>query len=144
MEKAKALVLDASVVVKWFNVEQHSDQALKIKELYEHGLLDIIAPDLLIYEVGNALRYNPNFGAEDVKVALNALEGMQLDLWQLRGEFATRAVETCFAHGLTLYDACYIALADLMDIPYYTADEEVVRRVSTEKVKHISDFKPGP
>ncbi|MEM2945934.1 MAG: type II toxin-antitoxin system VapC family toxin [Thermoproteota archaeon] len=76
MEEEKVLVLDASIAVKWFNVEPLREKALTIRNRYASGDIDLIAPDLLHYEVANALRYNPRFGVEDVKAALRALEDM--------------------------------------------------------------------
>ncbi|MEM1980534.1 MAG: type II toxin-antitoxin system VapC family toxin, partial [Candidatus Caldarchaeum sp.] len=69
MEEEKILVLDANVAVKWFNVEPLRKEALTIRSKYASGEIDLIAPDLLHYEVANALRYNPRFGIEDVKTA---------------------------------------------------------------------------
>ena len=140
MEKAK-IVLDASVIVKWFNVEEYSEVALEIKRLYVEGLIDIVAPELLFYEVGNALKYNPNFGEKDVKRALKALEDMQIELKALRGELISETIKVAFRHGLTLYDASYVALANLSNTICYTVDEEVIERISKENVKHLREFK---
>lgn len=52
-------VLDASVIIKWFVVEKDSDKAEKILEQYKAAIIDIIVPDIMIYEVANALRFNP-------------------------------------------------------------------------------------
>lgn len=55
------MVLDASVILKWFLEENGSNKALKIKESHVAGTSTITTPDIVIYEVGNALRYEPEF-----------------------------------------------------------------------------------
>ncbi len=141
MEESKILVLDASVVVKWFNQEDYSDLAVKIRDLYVEEVLEIEVPELLLYEVGNALRYNPNFGINDVIRALSDLEDLQLTTYPLRGRLAKLTSECAFRYGLTVYDSAYVALAFLRKATYYTADNDVVGRVSNPLVRHISDFK---
>ena len=140
MEKIKKVVLDASIVVKWFSFEEYSDRALKLMEMYGEGDLDLMAPSLLPYEVGNALRYNPGFGIEDVKEALNALEDLQIRLYPPKKDVIDRAIELAFTYGFTIYDSSYIAVAEISGSTYYTADEEVVRKVSKEFVRHISEL----
>jgi len=59
-------VLDSSVIIKWFNQEQFTKDALSFREQLLNGETKIVVPDLLIYELSNALRYNPNFAENDV------------------------------------------------------------------------------
>lgn len=73
MERAE-VILDASVAVKWFSrEEEESDPALKLRDEHLAGRMTLIFPDLLIYEVSNALRHNPGFDAGDVKGAVKDL-----------------------------------------------------------------------
>jgi len=48
-------VLDANVVVKWFIPEVDSDKADRLLADFRSHRLDIIAPDILVVEVGNTL-----------------------------------------------------------------------------------------
>ena len=43
--------------------------------------------------------------------------------------------------GITVYDAAYVALAAIRNATLYTADKEVVMKVSSENVKHLSEVK---
>jgi len=49
-------VLDASVVLKWFVNEEDSDKAVRLRKQYYLGEREIVVPDLLLFEVSNALR----------------------------------------------------------------------------------------
>jgi predicted nucleic acid-binding protein len=47
------LVVDSSVVVKWFVVEPYSTEARRILNDYQTGVLTLLAPDLINAEIGN-------------------------------------------------------------------------------------------
>ena len=141
MEEETLLILDASVAVKWFTMEPLRDKALIIRDKYVNGELDLEAPSLLYYEVANALRYNPRFGIEEVRSAVRALEDLAITIYDFKGELASRAVELAYRFGITIYDAAYVALAAMRNATLYTADKEVVVKVSSENVKHLSEVK---
>ncbi len=141
MEEETLLILDASVAVKWFTMEPLRDKALIIRDKYVNGELDLEAPSLLYYEVANALRYNPRFGIEEVRSAVRALEDLAITIYDFKGELASRAVELAYRFGITVYDAAYVALAAMRNATLYTADKEVVMKVSSENVKHLSEIK---
>jgi len=140
MEEEKVLVLDATVVVKWFTNEPLRDKALLIRDKYVKGLVDLIAPGLLFYEVANALRYNPRFGVEVVKSAIKALENLGISLYGFEGQLRDTSIELAYRFGITVYDAAYVALAVIQDAVLYTADKEVVAKTSLENIKHLSEM----
>ena len=72
------IVLDASVAIKWFNKEEFSDIALKLREEFYNGKHEIVVPDLILYEVSNALVYNKEFSAGDISMAINSIIDMEL------------------------------------------------------------------
>ena len=89
MERGKEIVvLDASVVVKWFVDEEHTEAALTARDDYREGRIDIWSTQLLPFEVLNALRYNPGFGLDELKSAARALERYRLALHPVLGEMA--------------------------------------------------------
>lgn len=73
MEESK-VVVDASIVVKWFLEEEFSDRALRLRDDYINRVIVIIVPSLLEYEVLNALRYSGVYDInelEEIGKALN-------------------------------------------------------------------------
>ena len=111
-----------------------------IRDKYVKGLVDLIAPGLLFYEVANALRYNPRFGVEEVKNALKALEKLGISLYDFEGQLRDTSIELAYRFGITVYDAAYVALAVIQDAVLYTADKEVVAKTSLENIKHLSEI----
>ncbi|MGB9895581.1 MAG: type II toxin-antitoxin system VapC family toxin [Thermoproteota archaeon] len=51
------VVVDASVIVKWFVEEENSDNAIKIRDKYIEGEIKLVAPEIITFEVLNALYY---------------------------------------------------------------------------------------
>ena len=50
------IILDASVIVKWFSEEEHTEKALEIREKVRRGEERVIVPDLLLYELSNLIQ----------------------------------------------------------------------------------------
>lgn len=141
MERGKAVVVDASVAVKWFNAEEYSDLADLLKNKHVKGDLTLTAPVLIIFEVANALRYSPDFSVNDVKDTVKDLLDLQVALYFPEKEWMEGAVETAYNYGITIYDACYIVLAKNLKTFLYTADEKLLERVNDPTLKHISELR---
>lgn len=106
-------VIDASVAMKWFSHvnEENIDDALKLQKLHLKRKCLLIAPDLLVYEIVNALRYNPNLKENDIQLALSSLLKMDIELVKPDQVLIKEAVKLACAKDITIYDSCYIALA---------------------------------
>ena len=63
----KKIVVDDSVAAKWYLIEEYSDNAIKLRNDYVRGLVQIIVPSLLEYEVLNALRYSGVYNLDELK-----------------------------------------------------------------------------
>jgi predicted nucleic acid-binding protein len=124
MERCREIVLDSSVVVKWFSKEIKSDQALKLMDSYVRGSVDLIVSEILFCEVGNALRYKPDYDAEKLKRALLQLFNLRMKVAHLTENLMTRASEIAYEGKVTLYDALPVALAEHRKAVCITADEE--------------------
>lgn len=139
MERGKKIVIDASVAAKWFLEEEHSDKAVALRTDYVDGVIDLIAPDLLSYEVLNALKYSGDFGRIELEKASEILDNYQLLCLSLHGR---EAVAAAFEYGITIYDAAYMAVAKGEDAILYTADERLLEKIGDhEKARHISEYR---
>jgi predicted nucleic acid-binding protein len=136
----EVVVADASVVVKWFVEEEHSGDALRLRDDYADRVVDIASPDLMPYEVLNALRYNPGFGERQLFETARALEKFSLWILPLEGELAERCVENSLRYGISVYDSVYLSLGVVRDIPVYTADQRLIDKVRHRSLVHISSY----
>jgi len=121
-------VLDASVVLKWFHSEGegHVEAARSLRERFEAGELRVMAPPLLWLEVLNV-------AARRWRLSAAQLDRLAATLPELGFELAEpdlAGVAAWAAHGLTAYDAAYVALAEQTGARLVTDDAEIVRTAS--------------
>ncbi len=134
------VVADASVIAKWFVDEIHSDKARELRDRYINGNIEIVAPELMPYEVLNALKYTGLFTAEELVMAAKSLSLYGFRLYSLSGKLAEKTVEISVQRDVTIYDASYVALADELGAKLYTADKKLIERAGVDFVVHISEF----
>lgn len=123
-------VLDASVVIKWFIQEEGSDHALQLREEFYAGERELVVPDLLLYEIANALRYNPSFSADEIKESVRTLLDMEMEIITPTYSLLAKAIELAKDLDVTCYDAAYLALAEELGFEFITADERLYKKVS--------------
>jgi predicted nucleic acid-binding protein len=134
------IVLDASVIVKWFSEEEYTDKALEIRERIRMGEESVIVPDLLLYELANAMRYNPSLDANDVRDALASIFDMDMNIITPVPEIINSAIMLAFEYNISIYDAFYIALAKETELTFFTADRRLYNRVrSLNFIRFIGD-----
>lgn len=122
-------VLDASVVLKWFIEEEHSNKARKIQDDYATGKINLTVPDLLLYEVSNALRFNRTFNQSEIEKVLNSLSELRIDVFPVNYELLKSAVKTAYDFKITIYDAIYVILAVEINSDFVTADKELFNKL---------------
>jgi predicted nucleic acid-binding protein len=138
----KTISIDASIIIKWFVEEEYSDIALKIRDDYVDQEIDIVIPELAYYEVLNALRYSNVFGMDELKKIGETLEDYQFLRISLRGMYLQKTVERALKHGVTIYDAAYIAIGDVRGCEVYTADEKLLAKMEgLPYIKHLKHYK---
>ncbi len=103
MERSTALVIDASVTVKWIVPEQGSSYALKIRNAHVLQEISLFAPDLLTYEVANALRFKLDLREGDMKRAIESIFEVDLSLMGPTSQFISRAASLARAFDITIY-----------------------------------------
>jgi len=126
-----AYVLDASVAVKWFADEGGPEQAKAVQlfEAYEQGQCKLRAPQLLFFEIANALIYSYKFSSSTVVDSLDSLRRLNIEVELLTWSTLMKAVEIASACKATIYDSYFLALALETDSVLVTADEAFLRKV---------------
>jgi predicted nucleic acid-binding protein len=124
MERRREVVLDSSVVVKWFSQETKTDDALKIRDAYTEGSIELTVTEILIAEVANALRYKPDFNTEKLNCALSSLFSLHMNIVHLNESIMSTATKIAYEGKITLYDALPVAIAKERKTVCITADEE--------------------
>jgi predicted nucleic acid-binding protein len=116
-------VVDASVVIKWFVPEVHSDAARRLLQSENQ----YVAPDLLFAETANTIWKKVRRG----EVSRRDGEGLVADVGRAAVQtvpcraLAADAYALASASGRTVYDAMYLALALRLETRLITADERL-------------------
>ena len=140
-----ALLVDASVALKWVLDEDHSDAAAA---LFDDALGEerpILAPPIWLSETTNAIYQRQRrqlISSEDVGSALATLRDLPIHL-VLPAGLHQRAVDVARRFQLpATYDAEYLAAAQLLGAEFWTADQRLYRTVarSLNWVKWIGDY----
>ncbi len=136
-------VLDASVAARFLLHEELSEKAANVLEDFLRGEIDVLAPSLVIYEVGNALWKAVRFGFIDKAEAASALDTfLKLNVWRnLKESELLDAISLAVEKDITYYDAAYIALAKSERAILLTADEGLIRKASgLVEAVHLKDY----
>jgi predicted nucleic acid-binding protein len=130
-------VVDASVVVKWFVPEVHSDAAKRLlREANEY-----LAPDLLFAETANTIWKK----IRRRELALDEGKRLVADIGRIAVETVSCRVLAEDAHSLAnaigcpVYDALYVTLAVRMSTRMITADDRLEAALITvpELAAHV-------
>lgn len=128
----EAYVIDASVAIKLFITEEFSDNVTRLlARLADDPPLALAVPDLFYIECANILwKHVKRFGypSENARKDIESLAQLALDPYPTVS-LVTGALELAVHHGISAYDACYIALAQRLGVPLVTADEKLARRL---------------
>ena len=130
-------VVDANVVIKLFVDEDLSETARTLLGRMGNPEPDeFYAPDLLFAECGNVLWKYVRFHGYDPQLARENLSDLTDLALQIvpTAELVSDAFELGNLYGITVYDACYFALAQRLTLPLVTADEKLVKHLERTKL----------
>ena len=111
--KARPLVVDTSVAIKWLKPEGelHTEAATELLDRHQAGDIVLHAPTQLLLEVMNAL-WSHRATAAQITRALALLRQLHLVFVEPDPRLLGRAAELAVDHRITAYDALFAALAE--------------------------------
>ncbi|MBC7333892.1 MAG: type II toxin-antitoxin system VapC family toxin [Actinobacteria bacterium] len=138
------VVLDASVGAKWFNVKNEDNVEIALEVLRQKVLnkLEIIVPELFFLEILNAFLTKSKFSLEDTLMAEEALSKMSLRIMSQDHFLLKSAIQIAYACNLTIYDAIYIAVAQICQAILLTEDKKILANKNKYSfIKSLDEFK---
>lgn len=125
------IVLDASVAIKWFvKDEPLVAEAGRVLEAIEQDPSSYVVPDLFMNELLAVLCRLSGNDSTKVKEALALVEALGLTRVGNGHELLALAADFAARWGLSGYDATYLALAELTNGVWLTADARAAKRVT--------------
>ena len=130
-------IIDASVGVKAFVVEDDSDIAIHLfDQLVADPPAQLYVPDLFYIECTNVLwkyvrRFDyPEENARQDVIDLRALALISVSI----DDLIESALDLALKYEITAYDASYAALADHLSLPLITADTALLRKLADSSI----------
>jgi predicted nucleic acid-binding protein len=142
------VVVDASLAVKWSVREVHSDKAYALAHAWAREGVYPVAPYLMPVEVANALYKRVIRKEISLQEATSLVEGLFSTGIELREPARVHVKAMELAVELkqdAVYDAHYLALAEVLNCELWTADERFYRAASSGhiQVRWIGSFTDG-
>ena len=132
-------ILDASVMIKWFIDEEDSPKAKQLLRSHSRGEYSLVVPDLIIYEVANALKYSKGFTKVELNTCMDKIYDLGLDIIAPMSAQVKAAIDLAVDCDITFYDSFYVALASQTGFNFITADEKLYKK--TKKMPFIKLLK---
>ena len=124
----KIFVPDASVILKWaigLESELDREKAIRILDAWVDNNIEIVLPELWVFEVGNFLgKVIPNSALERMETLLD----FRFKTKELDKETCKSIFELMKDLSVSFYDASYHALAQRMGGVFITADDKYYQK----------------
>lgn len=141
----KTIIIDASVVAKWLLPDENNLIADIIKKAFANREIAVAIPSLIFYEINNLLKsavLSKRISAKDSVDFYESFLNLNFTiLWSK--ELLKNTLQKALDLNISSYDASYVALAEYLNIPFYTADEKLVEKIGSRLVLPIKVY-PTP
>lgn len=137
------IILDSSVILKWFykEDEKHLAQAeLTLKHILE-GKTILLVPELVKYEVLNVLLTSKKLPYLHAKDALDLFFKLPISFAVLDLQLASNTYKIALEAGITYYDASFVALARQENAVLVTDNPKHQAKIKEVKVVPLKDYK---
>lgn len=136
------IIIDSSVAIKWYLPDEQDGKALRIKSDFTDKIILIAVPLLFFYEVSNILKTaskSLRIAKEDSTKAYQDLMDLNFMIYSSKKLFK-EAFKAALTLDITSYDASYIILAEYLQVPFYTADEKLIKKAKSKWVKNLEEY----
>lgn len=136
------IVVDSSVIVKWLNDvdEINLDQANKLLADGLKGSIDLLAPELAKYEIGNVLLLKKKLSSEEIKTPLRTLYALPIQFITESEDLSKITYDMAFEYGVTYYDASFMSIAKQYGATLITENIKHQGKSTDISVKSLSEY----
>lgn len=136
------LVVDSSVFTKWLNQkdEGNLDKANLILEDTRDGKVELIAPELAKYEIGNVLLKSKKLTPQEANISLGTAYSLPITFVSETENLSKQTFEIAYKNGITYYDAAFVSLAKQYDATLITDNIKDQGKSQEIKVVSLKDY----
>ena len=126
-------VVDSCAGFKWLVAEPDSDKAIRLRDDYVSGAVELLAPDIFPIEIAHALTRAERQGRITRGEGFRRLSDMvaALPIMHPTLPLLPRAYEISSLARVGVYDCLYVALAEREGCEMITADDRLIRGLGT-------------
>jgi predicted nucleic acid-binding protein len=142
MNQLQNVVIDSSVIVKWLNQDNELDvdQADKILHDVQSGKIELFAPELAKYEIGNVLLHGKRLTPLEAITPLRTAYALPITFVTESIESAQDTFSLASRLGITYYDATFLSLARQYNASLVTENMKHQGKDTTINVIPLKDY----
>jgi predicted nucleic acid-binding protein len=141
----KVYVVDASVAARFLLAEELSDKAELLLQRFHDDAVELKAPGLVRYEVGNTLWKAVKqrmINAHEASQKFSHFIKLKVDCVELDEQECVDALAWALKNDTTYYDSVYVKASEKTGATLLTADDAFYERASKEvPTLHLRDLK---
>lgn len=141
----RVYVVDASVAARFLLVEELSEKADWLLQEFHEDALELKAPGLVNYEVGNALWKAVKqkvIDAQEASRKFSQFIKLKLDCVELDEQESLEALTWAMKNDVTYYDSVYVKASEKTGATLLTADDTFYGSASKQvPTVHLRDLK---
>lgn len=136
----ETVILDTSVVIKWYTEEEDTKEAVSLLTKYKTGNLNIIIPSILSLELANALFFGLGYRQQKLDEALAVFFKLNIPALPLSDQLIRNACRYMEKFSLAVYDAIFLYLAEENKIPLISADKKHHQKKYSKYISYLNDI----
>lgn len=129
------IVVDSSVVIKWYIPEAKNEKARQYLASHVEGKNVLSAPDLLFFEINNVLATKSVITASEGLQIIKSLYDLDLKIVNFSFEEFKNALILAKKFNISAYDSSYVILAEKLHCDFVTADQKLYNRLKPHFAK---------
>jgi len=135
-------IVDSSVIMKWLNItdEENIEKANALLTDALDGKIDLIAPELAKYEIGNVLLKGKQLTPQEASISFGTAYALPITFINETVDLAKETFLIAYNTHITYYDASFISLAKMYDAILVTENIKHQGKSSEIKVTSLKDY----
>lgn len=136
------IIVDTSVVVKWFSAEQDSTKANALLDANKNDEIEFLFPQTVLFELINSLFHSKKFSQTQTEQSVRLFLDLKAQFIPIdEFNFQQETISLVYQTNLTSYDASFIALANIYKTTLITADYKHHKKSISPYILWLSEWK---